>query len=243
MSEPITLNGEAVYECMPDHGQFPVTWPFAAQGDGYKHAGVDVGTPEAVTLVGPAPGISVPFTNSETWWTWPPGTEARWVKSFGEAICIDHGVGRFRYTLIAHCSRLLVAIGDRVIAGQPIAFSGSTGVAAGSHYHMQRGDTTAFPRNLTNNVDPLKYLLTEEQMDNYRWGLTNLLERPWWEIVAIYDKLSAAGFFAAVEAAEGVPGPVDGNNDTNDIMLRVRRIQGLAGGPRALEAAKLLGVA
>lgn len=79
-------------------------------------------------------------------------------------------------------------------------------------------------------------------MDNYRWAITNLLERPWWEIVAIYDKLRAAGLFAAVEAAEGVPGPVDGNGDPNDIMLRVRRIQGLAGGPRALEAAKLLGV-
>lgn len=243
MSEPITLNGEAVYECMPDLGQYPITWPFAAHGDGYKHAGVDVGTPEGVTLVDPAPGVIVPFTNSEVWWTWPPGTEARQVKSFGEAVCIDHGVGRYRYTLIAHCSRLLVAVGDRVRAGQPIAVSGMTGVAAGAHYHMQRGDTTAFPRNLTNNIDPLKYLISEETMESYRWALTNLLERPWWEIVAIYDKLRAAGFFAAVELAEGVPGPVDGNGDTNDIMLRVRRIQGLAGGPRALDAARLLGVA
>ena len=30
----------------------------------------------------PAPGTIVPFTNSEVWWTWPPGTEERWVKSF-----------------------------------------------------------------------------------------------------------------------------------------------------------------
>lgn len=242
MPEPITLNGEAVYECMPDHGQFPVTWPFAAQGDGYKHAGVDVGTPVGVTLVAPAPGISVPFTNSVTWWTWPPGTEARQVKSFGEAVCIDHGVGRFRYTLIAHCSRLLVAVGERVQTGQPIAVSGMTGVAAGAHYHMQRGDTTAFPRNLTNNIDPLKYLISEEQMETYRWALVRISGGPFRPMLDAYSKLHASGYFAELEAVEGPAAPIDGNNDLNDAIVRRERIRWLAGGPRALEAAKLLGV-
>lgn len=239
----ITLNGEAVYECMPDLGQYPVTWEYAAQGDGYKHAGVDVGTPDGVTLVAPAPGIIVPFTNSEVWWTWPPGTEARRVKSFGEAVCIDHGVGRFRYTLIAHCSRLLVAVGARVETRQPIAISGMSGVAAGAHYHMQRCDTTAFPRNLINNVDPLKYLISEEQMESYRWAILRVAGGHYRDLLAAYEKLRAAGYFAELEASEGPAGPIDGANDVNDMMVRIKRFQWLAGGPRALEAAKLLGVA
>lgn len=239
----LTRDGEVLYECMPDLGQYPITWTYAAQGDGYRHAGVDVGTPDGVTLVAPAPGIIVPFTNSETWWTWPPGTDARRVKSFGEAQCIDHGVGRFRYTLIAHCSRLLVAVGERVRAGQPIAISGSTGVAAGSHYHMQRGDTTAFPRNLTNNVDPLQFLATEEEtMETYRWALVRVAGGPFRPMLDAYTKLHAAGFFIDVEAIEGPAAPIDNENDLNDSLVRRLRIQWLAGGPTALDAARLLGV-
>ena len=243
MSEPSVLNGEAVYECMPDLGQYPITWGYAAQGDGYKHAGVDVGTPVGVTLVAPAPGTIVPFTNSEVWWTWPPGTEARRVKSFGEAQCIDHGVGRFRYTLIAHCSRLLVAVGERVRTGQSIAISGMSGVAAGAHYHMQRGDTTAFPRNLTNNIDPLQYLITEEQMEAYRWALVRLSGGPFQPMLDGYEALRRGGFFAELDAIEGPAAPIDGNNDLNDALVRRLRIQWLAGGDRALDAATLLGVA
>lgn len=240
----LTRDGEVLYECMPDLGAYPITWFYAAQGDGYKHAGVDVGTPVGVTLVAPAPGTIVLFTNSEVWWTWPPGTEARRVKSFGEAVCIDHGVGRFRYTLIAHCSRLLVAIGDRVISGQPIAVSGMTGVAAGAHYHMQRCDTTAFPRNLTNNIDPLQFLATEEEtMESYRWALVRISGGPFRPMLDAYERLRAAGLFAEAEAIEGPAAPIDGTNDLNDAIVRRERIRWLAGGPRALEAAKLLGVA
>lgn len=240
----LTRDGEVLYECMPDLGAYPITWTYAAQGDGYKHAGVDVGTPDGVALVSPGPGISVPFTNSETWWTWPPGTEARRVKSFGEAICIDHGVGRFRYTLIAHCSRLLVAVGERVQTGHPIAISGSTGVAAGSHYHMQRCDTTAFPRNLTNNVNPLQFLATEEEtMENYRWALVRISGGPFRPMLDAYERLRENGFFAEAEAIEGPAAPIDGTNDLNDAIVRRERIRWLAGGPRALDAAKLLGVA
>jgi hypothetical protein len=137
----------------------------------------------------------------------------------------------------------LVAIGDRVITGQPIAISGMTGVAAGAHYHMQRGDTTAFPRNLTNNIDPLKYLISEEQMDNYRWAILRLAGGHYRDLLAAYDKLRVAGYFAELEASEGPADPIDGANDVNDMMVRIKRFQWLAGGPRALEAAQLLGVA
>ena len=43
--------------------------------------------------------------------------------------------------------------------------------------------------------------------------------------------------------AEGSPAPIDGVNDLNDAIVRRLRIQWLASGPKALDAAKLLGLA
>lgn len=222
MSEPTVL-----FDRMPAAG--PITGGFGAwYFDGertWQHRGADIGCPTGTPIYAPAPGMVVAFTNDG---------------SFGIAVCLRHADGW--YSLYAHLSQVDVLLGQVIGRGQRIGLSGATGLVTGPHLHWQLCDSPSFPVDIARSRDPLKYLISEETMESYRWGLTNLLERPWWEIVAIYDKLRAAGFFAAVEAAEGVPGPVDGNGDTNDIMLRVRRIQGLAGGPRALEAARLLGV-
>lgn len=223
MPEPTVL-----FDRLPAAGPFTGTfgqWYFDGERT-WQHRGVDIGCPTGTPVYAPAPGIVAPFTNDG---------------SFGIAVCLNHGGGW--WSLYAHLSRAIVSPGNGVQRGALLGLSGATGYVAGAHLHWQLCDSPSFPVALARSRDPLKYLISEETMESYRWGLTNLLERPWWEIVAIYDKLRAAGLFAAVEAAEGVPGPVDGNGDTNDIMLRVRRIQGLAGGPRALEAAKLLGVA
>jgi murein DD-endopeptidase MepM/ murein hydrolase activator NlpD len=54
---------------------------------------------------------------------------------YGQAIEIDHGDGVT--TLYAHASELLVAPGDRVTPGQPIARVGHSGRATGDHLHFE----------------------------------------------------------------------------------------------------------
>ena len=53
---------------------------------------------------------------------------------FGNSILLDHGLGL--QTLYSHLSSFGVEPGDRVVKGQEIAKSGSTGMAGGDHLHF-----------------------------------------------------------------------------------------------------------
>jgi len=53
---------------------------------------------------------------------------------YGNMPLIDHGFGLV--TLYGHCSKLLVAAGDKVEAGAIIARTGKTGLALGDHLHF-----------------------------------------------------------------------------------------------------------
>ncbi len=55
--------------------------------------------------------------------------------SYGNYIVVDHGGGIS--TLYAHCSKLLVKVGDSVVQGDHIAEMGSTGNSTGSHVHFE----------------------------------------------------------------------------------------------------------
>ncbi|MBQ9429096.1 MAG: peptidoglycan DD-metalloendopeptidase family protein [Clostridia bacterium] len=55
--------------------------------------------------------------------------------SYGNYIVVDHGGGIS--TLYAHCSKLLVGVGDTVKQGDHIAEMGSTGNSTGSHLHIE----------------------------------------------------------------------------------------------------------
>ena len=54
---------------------------------------------------------------------------------YGYYIILDHGEGI--ETMYAHCSELLVEVGDEVTKGDVIAKVGSTGNSTGPHCHFE----------------------------------------------------------------------------------------------------------
>ncbi len=58
-----------------------------------------------------------------------------WNDSYGYYVVISHGNGIS--TCYAHCSKLLVEIGEKVYQGQRIALMGSTGNSTGPHCHFE----------------------------------------------------------------------------------------------------------
>ena len=72
-----------------------------------------------------------------------------WHNNYGYYIKIDHGGGFV--TLYAHCSKLLVKVGDKVYQGQRIGLVGNTGRSTGPHCHFE-----IFKYG--KNVNPANYL-------------------------------------------------------------------------------------
>lgn len=84
------------------------------------HKGVDFAGPRGSDVLTVADGV-VQFVGR--------------INGYGNAVEIDHGNGYM--TRYAHNSENLVALGDRVKAGQVIAKMGSTGRSTGSHVHFE----------------------------------------------------------------------------------------------------------
>lgn len=84
------------------------------------HNGVDIAARIGDDVYAPAAGI-VTFSGVRN--------------GYGNVIEIDHGNGYS--TLLAHHSKLLVAVGDIVEFGQVIALAGRTGRVTGPHVHLE----------------------------------------------------------------------------------------------------------
>jgi peptidoglycan hydrolase-like protein with peptidoglycan-binding domain len=98
----------------------PVTDPFGPRGRRF-HTGIDIPAPTG-TLVAAAEAGRV--------------TYAGWLEGgWGLEVTIAHRTGV--RTIYAHLSRTLVALGQRVSAGQWIGRVGSTGHSTGPHLHLE----------------------------------------------------------------------------------------------------------
>lgn len=91
--------------------------PITGEADG--HTGIDIGYPEGTPINAVKSGV-VEYTSGET--------------TYGNHLVIDHGNGV--KTLYAHCSRILVSAGQRVVKGEVIALVGQTGRVTGPHLHL-----------------------------------------------------------------------------------------------------------
>ena len=112
------------------------TYPFASTGNGTRdpHRGVEF-INELGTLVHAAGEGVVIFAGLDEVAIYSP-----WTIFYGNLIVIQHDDELF--TLYAHLSEIDVATGDRVEAGDKIGEVGRSGVAIGSHLHLEvrRGD-------------------------------------------------------------------------------------------------------
>jgi len=84
------------------------------------HTGIDVAAPFGSVITADDDGVV---------------TDTGWVNVGGNRVCVQHTGGL--ETCVYHTSAPLVAIGDRVQRGQPIALIGMTGVTTGPHTHWE----------------------------------------------------------------------------------------------------------
>ena len=106
----------------------PLSWPLALRvGDSFGprgrrfHAGIDIPASTGTLVAAADPG-RVAYAG------WREG-------GWGIEVAIAHRKGV--RTIYAHLSRTLVALGERVVAGQAIGRIGSTGEATGPHLHFE----------------------------------------------------------------------------------------------------------
>lgn len=105
------------------------------------HEGIDLAAPMGAPIIAPAAGRVISVANE-------PG--------YGRTFQIDHGSGII--TRFAHCSRIIVHVGQVVTRGQPIATIGNSGLSTGPHLHYEV-HVNGKP------VDPLRFVLPDKVTD------------------------------------------------------------------------------
>ena len=143
---------------VPFHGRFRVTATWGAStGSTHATPAIDFAMPIGTPVYAAGNGV-VDFTSTDPRTCTPlkhGTTTAR-----GIQWCIDHGLNGTRirihhdnrtYTMYVHLSRIRSGIttGTRVRTGQPIAWSGNSGISSGPHLHFSRINTAG-----TATIDP-----------------------------------------------------------------------------------------
>ncbi|MDO5037213.1 MAG: peptidoglycan DD-metalloendopeptidase family protein [Tissierellia bacterium] len=83
------------------------------------HTGIDLPAPTGTPIVAAEAGTVI---------------ASRFMNGYGNCVMVSHGKTT---TVYAHCSSRAVAVGQRVEAGQTIAYVGSTGMSTGPHLHFE----------------------------------------------------------------------------------------------------------
>ena len=113
--------------------QGPVTSPFGMRW-GRMHEGIDIGVPDGTPIHAAAAGTVI---------------YAGWESGYGNLVVLDNG-GNVA-TAYAHQSSIAVSMGQPVVQGDVIGYSGCTGHCLGPHLHFE-------VRINGSPVDPLGYL-------------------------------------------------------------------------------------
>lgn len=106
-----------------------------------RHDGIDIAARLGSPIIAPAGGLVIDVTTEN---------------GYGKLVAVDHGYGVI--TRYAHCSKILVRVGQRVRRGDEIAQVGSTGLSTSPHLHYEvevHGRT----------VDPRSYIFPESIVD------------------------------------------------------------------------------
>ena len=122
-----TLGGGALQWPLPVAGTITSPQGYRTDpitGEVSYHSGTDIAVPEGTPILAAADG-TVTIANALD----------SWGGSYGYHVKLDHG-GGFT-TLYAHCSSICVTAGQKVKAGEVIAYVGHTGRATGPHLHFE----------------------------------------------------------------------------------------------------------
>ncbi len=107
------------------------------------HHGEDFGNPRGVRVVAAGPGTVIWADNGIEVMRPIEGRDQLWLEkitSYGNVMVIEHDFsyrGQPVYTLYAHLSAFVKAVGDHVEAGEVIGLVGATGVVGGPHLHLE----------------------------------------------------------------------------------------------------------
>ncbi|WTD65049.1 M23 family metallopeptidase [Micromonospora sp. NBC_01638] len=103
---------------------------------GTLHAGIDLALPSGTPIRAAAAGTVTQAGDASD--------------GYGNSVFIDHGNGYL--TNYAHQSRVAVAVGQKVKAGQVIGYEGATGDSTGPHLHFE------VHQGMWNQIDPAPFM-------------------------------------------------------------------------------------
>ena len=130
----MNLNGKMLW---PVDGK--VSSPFGKWRGKHRHEGIDIPMPSGTPIRAAKSGVVARTGNNST----------IGFRGYGNFVMLDHGNGLRSF--YAHCQRVAVIPGQRIMQGEIIGYVGSTGRSTGPHLHFEiRVDNT--------KVNPIPYL-------------------------------------------------------------------------------------